>query len=186
MNTMNTMNNPLDHGAALLDARDAISCVLSQMRELLLGMTPAHYVQSPVGPAKSSIAAHVRHCLDHVRTLVDSIGACELDYDHRARGTPIERDPLAAIDEITSLQTALANLPAIDPFRDITLRAQVMENGPSLAISSTPLREFVFVLSHTIHHGALIAVMARLLDVDVPAKFGYAPATLTHESACAR
>jgi hypothetical protein len=44
-----------------------------------------------------------------------------------------------------------------------------------------------FVLSHTIHHNAIIGVMANTLDIPLPARFGYAPSTIAHQEkvACA-
>jgi hypothetical protein len=41
-------------------------------------------------------------------------------------------------------------------------------------------RELAFVLSHTVHHNALIAIMAQTLGVPVPARFGYAPSTIAY------
>jgi uncharacterized damage-inducible protein DinB len=59
---------------------------------------------------------------------------------------------------------------------------------PSVEVETTVGRELVFVLSHTVHHNALIAVMARTLGVSVPDRFGYAPSTLAHleRPACAQ
>jgi hypothetical protein len=49
-------------------------------------------------------------------------------------------------------------------------------------------RELAFVLSHTVHHNALIAVMALTLGVSIPDRFGYAPSTIAHleKVACAQ
>ncbi len=53
---------------------------------------------------------------------------------------------------------------------------------------STPDRERAFVLSHIVHHNALIAVIVRLVGAEPPADFGYAPFTVTHQRSrpCAR
>jgi len=55
-------------------------------------------------------------------------------------------------------------------------------------VETTVGRELAFVLSHTVHHNALIAVMAKTLGVPVPERFGYAPSTIVHleKTACAR
>jgi hypothetical protein len=55
-------------------------------------------------------------------------------------------------------------------------------------VETTVGREFAFVLSHTVHHNALIAVIAKLLGVQVPERFGYAPSTLAYleHRRCAR
>ena len=44
-------------------------------------------------------------------------------------------------------------------------------------------RELGFLLSHTIHHCALIAVMMRLRGLATPPGFGVAPATMRHRDA---
>ena len=59
---------------------------------------------------------------------------------------------------------------------------------PPLEADTTFVREVVFVLSHTVHHNALIGVMAKTLGVPLPPYFGYAPSTIAHleQSACAQ
>ena len=54
---------------------------------------------------------------------------------------------------------------------------------PPVDVPTSPGRELAFVLSHTVHHNALIRVMVKLLGADVPADFGYAPSTLAHRKA---
>jgi len=56
----------------------------------------------------------------------------------------------------------------------------VTEGGPAISFGTTPERELAFVLSHTIHHHAVLGIMARELGVQAPERFGYAPATITH------
>ena len=46
---------------------------------------------------------------------------------------------------------------------------------------STVRRELIFLVSHTVHHYALIAVMLRHQAVGLPADFGVAPSTLRHQ-----
>ena len=49
-------------------------------------------------------------------------------------------------------------------------------------------RELLFVLSHTIHHIAMIGVMARAMAATVPQWFGYASSTIAHlqQNVCVR
>ena len=63
------------------------------------------------------------------------------------------------------------------------------ETTPGIATSTSVLRELEFLLSHTIHHYALVAVMARLQGHEPLATFGIAPSTLKYQHAqalCAR
>ena len=55
-------------------------------------------------------------------------------------------------------------------------------HGDSPLTLSTYGRELVYAIAHAIHHYALISVMARLLEVVLPAHFGVAPSTVAHQS----
>jgi hypothetical protein len=37
-----------------------------------------------------------------------------------------------------------------------------------------------FVVSPTVHHNAIIGILAKLLGADLPAEFRYAPSTVTY------
>jgi uncharacterized damage-inducible protein DinB len=41
-------------------------------------------------------------------------------------------------------------------------------------------RELAYVLSHTIHHNAIIGAMVKTLGGALPQRFGYAPSTIRH------
>ncbi len=182
--------------ATLLATRDALVQVLRQIESLLIAISPEQYVQNPVGPVKSAVAPHVRHAMDHVNAWLIAARTGTLDYDARQRDTDIERSPAAALARLREHVRDLASLTpdahaAAD--RPWTLLAQVTEGGAPLHFSTSPARELAFVLSHTIHHNAILSIMTRQLGITPPAKFGYAPATLTYENhqqngstACAR
>ena len=112
----------------------------------------------------------------------------ELSYDHRQRGTEVESDREAALDVIRRQERELLAFPTHSERPPLRLSAIVSSSLPATEVESTVGRELAFVLSHTVHHNALIAVMARTLDVPVPDRFGYAPSTIAHleKAACAR
>lgn len=60
-------------------------------------------------------------------------------------------------------------------------------DGPTRAMRSTVARELLFVVSHTVHHNAIIGAIAALLGVRTPERFGYAPSTIAYlrRGACA-
>lgn len=173
--------------ASLFAARDAMAEILGQLDALLAGLTPEQYTRNPAGAVRGSVGPHVRHILDHVRVWLGAYASGALDYDVRERGTPVEydlstargaiRDQLACLLALGSPEVSCASTPG-----RWTLTAQVTENGPRLTFGTTAARELAFVLSHTIHHHAILGIMARELGVTAPAKFGYAPATSTHLS----
>ena len=40
----------------------------------------------------------------------------------------------------------------------------------------------VYAIAHAIHHYALISVMSRLMDANLPEHFGVAPSTVAHNA----
>lgn len=168
-------------------AAEALACCLAQLAELLTGLTDEQYCQCGVGEVTSSIGGHVRHCLDHVEAILVGAATGLIDYDDRRRGTAVEKVRSEAIASISREVARLGELPRASLDCSLWLRTMVVSDQPPLLVRTSLTRELSFVLSHTIHHGALIAVMARTLRSPVPERFGYAPATLAYlaSAACA-
>lgn len=135
---------------------------------------------------KGTIGGHVRHCLDHIRALLEGASIGTVDYDHRARGTDIELNPLAAREEIRVLRRLAeeAGLRSADDALNVLVMPS--SDGEAVAIRSSLGRELAFVLSHTIHHNATIKGMAVALGVGLSSEFGYAPSTLAHRASAAQ
>lgn len=166
---------------------DALVGLLHQLAVFLSGLSDDQYTTSPVGPMPSSIGGHVRHNLDHIRGLVIGVEHGRIDYDARERGTPVETSRHAALTEVRLLEAKLRGISAVMLPQPIELLFLVASDAPPITVTTTIGRELAFVQSHTIHHNAMIAAMAALLQVSVPPRFGYAPATLAFvdQAACA-
>jgi uncharacterized damage-inducible protein DinB len=98
-------------------------------------------------------------------------------YDHRQRNSDVEQDPQLAR---TQLRRAAACFGAMDDRlldRPLTLVARLHADGRSVRTASTVAREVAFVISHTVHHNAVIAVLLETSGRQVPARFGLAPTT---------
>jgi hypothetical protein len=168
----------LEMPASEMDAGvNAIVTVLLQLRDVLEKTTAEEYVMKPVGVVNSSIAGHVRHCLDHVAALLNGATTGKMSYDDRERGTEIETCRFAAINAIHEQISELKDLWDRSPVQPISLRVLLSAAGPEVTVQTSVGRELAFVLSHTIHHNALIAVISKLLDIPLPDRFGYAPST---------
>ncbi len=63
-----------------------------------------------------------------------------------------------------------------------SLRICCNSDRGTLRATSSITRELDFLLSHTIHHYAIIAVLCRLQNVEVEPDFGVAPSTLRYQS----
>lgn len=162
--------------------------LLHQLFDLVESLTTEQYARKPVGVVESSVGGHVRHNLDHVAALLRGLRSGELSYDHRDRGTDVERDRRAALREIRRLEAELTGLAWGEVPHRLTLSALVAPDEPPARVATGPERELAFVVSHTVHHNAIIGIMAKLLGAEVPAEFGYAPSTLQHQRSrtCAR
>lgn len=152
--------------------------LLHQLFDLIEVLTDEQYVRAPVGVVESSVGAHVRHNLDHIEALLRGLPTGRLSYDHRDRGTDVERNRLAALEKILRLERELTAFPWDAVPHAVMLSALVAPDRPPVTAATSAERELTFVVSHTIHHNALIRVIVKLLGAAVPTDFGYAPSTI--------
>lgn len=174
--------------ARLLGCTAPVASLLRQLGELVTSLTDEQYARRPVGVVESSVGAHLRHVLDHVRSALDSASSSEFTYDVRSRGTVIETSRPAALAEIDALVSRLADLGRDVLDRPLTLSVLMTSDGAPVKVTSSVGRELAFAMQHTVHHNALIAAMLKTLGAPLPDRFGYAPATVKHleSTACAR
>ena len=160
---------------------------LQQLADLLAITSDAQYNRKPVGVIPSSLGGHVRHCLDHFEALCTGAITGVVDYDDRQRGTAVETDRIAAMSAIQRLRLQIEALDESVLARTVRVPSIIAGDGTSIETRSSLGRELAFVLSHTVHHNALVAAMCRTLGITIPDRFGYAPATIAHldESECA-
>jgi uncharacterized damage-inducible protein DinB len=180
---------------------------LAELSRFLSAITPEVYAQA--NGEDAAIGQHVRHILDHYACLLGAtegrVGATagRVDYTRRAREELIGCCPEAAIARIDVTRQRIARLrdttgDSLEP-RGEGLRMEVIftpartdAEPVQRRLTSTLERELMFVLSHTIHHMALIAVLLRREGtVLIPSGFGVAPSTVRHadqerSSACAQ
>lgn len=160
---------------------------LRQLGQIVQTASDAQYVLKPVGVVDGSLGGHVRHCLDHVTALLDGAESGRLDYDTRQRGTAVESSRSAALEVIGNLEDWLTGLDEEDLSRPMCVEVMLSADGLRIDTGSSLGRELGFVLSHTIHHNAIVAAICRTLGIPLPERFGYAPATIAHleMAACA-
>ncbi len=148
---------------------------LARIADLLDRMAPQQY-RSDQEP-KASVGAHVRHVLEHYDQLINDQEGL-IDYDRRPRDQTLESCPKTAASRIHQIATALTELTNAA----VRIRHRP-EFGPEdcfFDIDSTIERELAFLLSHTIHHMAMMAQRARQSGVEAQAGFGVMPSTLRH------
>ena len=162
------------------DKASAVSALRERLDELMrLALTlPADAYCARPSRVSGSIGEHVRHVLDHISSLVSTHAPGMLSYDHRTRGTAVETQPSAAVREMMRLDAALerwGDRPLDEP---VAVAAVTSTDGRSVTGWSSRARELAFVMNHTIHHQAIIALLLERLDAELPdERFGYAPST---------
>ena len=157
----------------------SIQALQAQLRTLrsIVQDLPGELFRAKVGQTSGSIGEHVRHSLDHARALVALKDSDELTYDARLRGTPVETNPDVAAFEIDRVSNDLVALESALSERPIRLHLIAEAGRRPSVLTSTLGREVAFVVQHTIHHCALIALLLERRGVATPARFGYAPST---------
>lgn len=156
----------------------ALSDLLREMARAVSQLAPEEYTDSDVPGISGSIGGHVRHSLDHVRALEAGLEHGAVDYDARRRCSAIERDRETAV---LALMAAAARFQTLDSGllgRTVLVHSRLARDGRTVTGASSIARELAFVVSHTIHHNAQIALLAhRLGSSRMPAGFGLAPST---------
>jgi len=158
-------------------AQTALVDLLSDLSEIVVELPADVYRAAVSGKISGSIGEHVRHCLDHVESLLSAGTTETLSYDHRTRGTSAETDPERALHQILRLQAALARWPAGELDEPLFVSSMIAPDGTTIGGWSTRARELAFVISHTIHHQAIIALLLSFHGHRAPDRFGHSPST---------
>ncbi len=162
---------------------DNIGC-LKQGAALIEQLSSEQYSEKVGHCFNSSVGQHFRHILDHYDSLLYGLDAGQgdgprIDYDSRRRDPEIEEIPEAGIAKIEEVCAVLEQLDT-----DLETGLQVkMDTGSDTDdqwAPSTIIRELQFLLSHTVHHFALISTMNSINNIATPKDFGVAPSTLVH------
>jgi hypothetical protein len=155
----------------------ALAQRLDGIASLVMALPPAAYTARVDGRVSGTLGEHVRHCLDHIGALAGCRPGATFSYDRRERGTAVERDPSAALQEIVKVKAAVERLSAYSPDASIRVSSMLDESGECMVATSTLGREIAFVISHTIHHQATMAAVLALQGLEPPTAFGFAPST---------
>lgn len=151
---------------------------LQQGSSLLRRIDDALYRQRLTAVFAGSIGSQVRHNLDFYASLLEGLSTGSIDYEARRRDTVIEASRDAAAVEIERICRELASVSRAPPA--LLLRMRSDEDGRAAWATTSLSRELDFLLSHTIHHYAIVAIMCRLMGVQPEADFGVAPSTLRY------
>jgi len=142
-------------------------------RELVVSIPDKLYTERSGRP--SGVGAHFRHNLDFAFCLISGVRNGSIDYSARERDERVENDTQYAAARIDAVLSELRSLVDLEPETNLELRSEIDD----LLVHETTLsRELEFLLSHTVHHHALLAERLRQMGFDPGEEFGVAPSTL--------
>lgn len=139
---------------------------------------------------RRAIGPQLRHTLDFYASFLRGLPDGRIDYDTRARDPLVESSRRIARERFAEV---IAALEQIGPERttqlvEVRTEADTLAPGEPEWCPSSVRRELQFLLSHTVHHDALVKELLRARGHAVGDDFGVAPSTLEHRArlACAR
>jgi len=153
------------------------SHLIGQAHGFVAALPPIIYSGKCETVFSSSIGQHLRHCIEHYDELLHAHRESrEVNYEARPRDFAIETDPSVAIGRLENITASLAALDTSPA------PLKILDTGCEGSACSSLDRELQYLVSHTVHHFAIIAIIARHFDVSVPENFGVAPSTLKHRA----
>jgi len=157
---------------------DSCGRFLAQARDLARALDPGTFgLPVPIGHG-ATIGQHLRHCLDHVDAFLEGLPVGRVDYDRRTRGGEVEADPALAVNRIELAIHRLADV-VIDEGTPLQVKLDC-GLGVDTWRRSTAGRELQFLVSHLVHHFAIIALLCRSQGIEPETSFGVAPSTLKY------
>jgi hypothetical protein len=151
--------------------------------ELIRRLSDEIYANCPENPYRGGVGAQFRHCLDFYTCFLQGVETGEIDYSRRQRDPKVESDRTHAVERFEEVCRALAAIDSERYDQPVRVKAEETVEGTPEWSPSSPGRELQFLISHTIHHYALIAVLLKMQAFDVALEFpefGVAPSTLSH------
>jgi hypothetical protein len=139
----------------------------------VIGSTAAERAYAAIGP-------HLRHCLDHFTCLLRGLDSGRVDYDGRDRDTQLESDPQAFRLALDAIVERLARLEPTTIARSLWIRQAAASGGEQVDSPSSLERELVFLSGHTVHHLAIMKLLAAMHGVLVPGDLDYAFSTAAY------
>lgn len=157
---------------------------LRQLDALLCRMDEDTYRHTLGATGNHAAGKHVRHIIDHYDAFFHAFdqpsSVLLVNYENRRREARLESNPAVASRRVQAVIQSLRQLIEVDhqlPVIHVSVCAQ-----RTIELESSIGRELIFLSSHTIHHMAIIGMLADLLGVPVSETFGVHPSTLRYRS----
>lgn len=150
--------------------------LIDQIDDQLYSNNSSQYFMSGVGK-------HFRHVIDHYSSFLNGIETI-VNYDERERNHLVETSRKYAVEVMKNIIDKLSSLNETENLSNQQLLVKSNEGEIDLsdasASHSSVRRELQFLISHTVHHYALIAIILRIQGFEPPLNFGIAPSTIAY------
>lgn len=164
-----------------MQLQQKIEPILLQLADTLQLLTDDEYVQKSTLLNGSSIGGHTRHVIELFQCLINGYENSIVNYELRKRDLELENNKSFAI---IILQSISQNILLKN--KTMQLEGFFSENENETTIIETNFnRELIYNLEHCIHHKALIRVaINEVSNLQLPADFGVASATIQYKKIC--
>jgi hypothetical protein len=130
-------------------------------------------------PTSSSVGEQFRHNLDFLNTFLNGVELGRIDYNRRERDSRVSTSRSYAIERFERVSQRLKAVSRSTMSQMVSVRSEV---AGSIWLPSSVVREMEFVLSHTIHHHALIAEKLAGQGISTYLALGVSPSTKNYWS----
>jgi len=168
---------------------EANAALLETSAALVRRLDDAAFCGHEVRADGAGVGPQLRHCADYYRALLDGLDGGRIDYDARKRDPLFEVNRAYAVGELEALAERLRALDREARDRALAVRSEaaVLPPGADPWTASSLRRELLGLVSHTVHHHALVRERLLARGCDPGRGFGLAPSTREHETrACVR
>jgi uncharacterized damage-inducible protein DinB len=151
--------------------------------DILSLVSSEHYIfaESSSSSWMSGIGKHFRHLIDFYDRFVYQFP--NVNYDLRERNVEIETNKDAAKERIVQIKNLLLTFKQKDIDEEIVLfQGDIPMNENNFKVKSNLGRELRYLVEHTVHHYAIIAMFLKKFGYSVPIDFGLARSTLEYEA----
>jgi hypothetical protein len=148
---------------------------LIRAADLIQKIDKETFVKSANGTG--SVGGHFRHNLDFATSILNGISEGKIDYERRGRDVKVETDRQYAVEKYIEVIRRVIGVSPDDLNKAVLVRSEINE---TCWHRSSISRELEFVLSHTVHHHALISEKLAFFGIETSPDFGVAPSTLKY------
>lgn len=160
--------------------------LLKSAIKLLASFDDDQFARRQFDGAKSGVGPHLRHVIDHYKCLLSGVEGERIDYDYRERDDELEQSVVRAKEVMYELIAGLEGMKSCHKEKGYRIRMDCGTNNEATDqawCSSSLGRELQFLVSHTVHHFAIIDLHCHMMGISVPDGFGVAPSTLKYQQA---